>query len=47
METFQILKNGAPLGIEGNWKYIMIAIRGLEEKINLVKENSPYTIERV
>ena len=46
METFQILKNGEPMGIQGNFEYILIVIRGLEESINRLTEHSPYTISR-
>lgn len=46
METFQILKNGKPMGIQGNFEYILIVIRGLEESINRLTEHSPYTISR-
>ncbi len=44
MKTYQVLKNGEPLGIIGTLEYIIIAIRGLEENLNRLEEHSPYTI---
>jgi len=47
METYQVMKNGKPMGIQGNFEYICIVIRGLEEAIDRLTQHSPYTIERV
>jgi len=47
MKTYQVLKNGEPLGIIGTLEYIIIAIRGLEESLNRLENHSPYTIEKV
>lgn len=47
MNSYQILKNGEPMGIQGTLDYIVNAIRNLESNIDRATQHSPFTIALV
>lgn len=47
MNSYQILKNGEPMGIQGTFDYIVNAIRNLESNLDRAIQHSPYTIARI
>ena len=47
MNSYQILKNGEPIGIQGTFDYIGNAIRNLESNLDRATQHSPFTIELI
>lgn len=47
MNSYQILKNGKPMGIQGTFDYIVNAIRNLESNLDRATQHSPFTIELI
>jgi hypothetical protein len=47
MNSYQILKNGEPMGIQGTFDYIVNAIRNLESNFDRATQHSPFTIELI
>ena len=47
MNSYQILKNGEPMGIQGTLDYIVNAIRNLESNLDRATQHSPFTIELI
>ena len=44
MNSYQILKNGEPMGIQGTFDYIVDAMRNLESNLDRATQHSPFTI---
>lgn len=44
MNSYQILKNGEPMGIQGTFDYIVNAIRNLESNLDRATQHSPFTV---
>jgi hypothetical protein len=47
MNSYQILKNGEPMGIQGTFDYIVNAIRNLESNLDRTTQHSPFTVALV
>lgn len=47
MNSYQILNNGEPMGIQGTFDYIVNAIRNLESNLDRATQHSPFTVALV